>query len=450
MKLRFYDFEKRINSTKQPNGISYNTISCFLKEGCSIYNPVFTLYTDPRQSNYIYWEEIGRYYYIDDITIDAQNLYTISCSIDVLASWKYDIVNTYAFVEYAQSTYNPMIPDGRLSTMGTAVYSSSNAKLFDFNDLNNMAYVVTYVASQPNIGGSGVVVMSGSALRDLVGKVSDAGYVNFIESSLKSLMGIYDCLLKCIALPYTPSGQNVWEIYLSGYDTGLVGATPDFFNTYECDVTIPWQYSDFRNMSGYTSMLMVIPTVGCVELNPNDFIGKNSIHVKAVCDNISGDVVIYIGNDQMKVTSNIATEIAIGTVKNNGLGVLSSILTAPVAAAASGSIIGAGGSVAGSIISGSIASLQRQNGVIGSNGSYISSVSGSVSRGYVELILISHNTNVEPSNLASTIGRPDFSSHMLGDLSGYCKCNNASVDCNAPTELKNRINDFLNGGFIIE
>ena len=44
-----------------------------------------------------------------------------------------------------------------------------------------MAYVLTYVASVPNLGGSGVAVMSQSALQSVIGKLNDSGFINQLK-----------------------------------------------------------------------------------------------------------------------------------------------------------------------------------------------------------------------------------------------------------------------------
>ena len=436
MKLRFYDFEKRINSTKQPNGISYNTISCFLKEGCSIYNPVFTLYTDPRQSNYIYWEEIGRYYYIDDITINAQNLYTISCSIDVLASWKYDIVNTYAFVEYAQSVYNDGLIDSRLSNVDTVVITNSNSQIIDDE---GDTYILS-CASGSGIGGC--YYLTRSQLNTIMGNLN-VGSIgsSIIENMQKEFGGAYDAIFNCIYVPFNWVGQSIGagSIKLGSYDTGVVGNNPIMLWNYSCNISIPWQFNDFRNRNPFTSIILYLPAVGNIELNPDDFIGSNSIVIKLSIDGITG-IGKYLVADKYSYPCNFSTEISVNVNKTNTLGGLTTV---------AGNISNGNLSLV-SNMSNIIHSGSRNIGIIGSMGGQgITKVSPNEWTN-IYLYVLSHNTNVEPSNLASTIGRPDFSSHMLGDLSGYCKCNNASVDCNAPTELKNRINDFLNGGFIIE
>lgn len=451
MLATFYNFTKRKNSTKQPNmqGESY---SVALKEETdnvnptlvvSSFNPVSKVFT------YCLLNFFGRYYYISRIRSINSKTWEIDLSLDPLATWKNEILNTSAFVLYSTNNYDDSIIDNRLSTKAQATYQTSTVQLFDFLD-DIMAYVLTYVASQPTFGGSGVAVVSQSVLRNIMSVISDTAYVNYIENSLKSLMGVYDAVIDCIALPYTPRGSAVDNIFLAGYDTGQVGARPDPYNVYEADISIPWQFNDFRNNPPYTSLLLEIPTIGTVELNASDYIGQSSIHLKAVCDNINGNVVVYVGQGQMKLTSNIATKIAIGTVKANALGVVGNSINAITNGVSALTGNGGLGDALTSGFNAIISSVQRSVGVIGSNGSYISSVPSVGEKGVARLISICHNTNVEPYTLANTIGRPLNQSRIINGLNGYCQTVDFEVNGSMSDDLKEQINSAMNGGVFIE
>lgn len=442
MNITLYNFTKRKNSTKQPG--TGTSISAVLKDNCSNISPIFTVQSNP--TGYTYMYAFGRYYYIEEIIYTANNLWEIHGTIDPMATWKSEILSTTGYVLYSASNYNSMIVDPRMSSVATATIKSSSGQLFSFLS-STMAYVLTYVASKPNLGGSGVVVCSQSVLENICEIVNGTGYINHISETLKSLMGVYDSLISCIALPYTPSASSTWEIFLAGYDTGQVGATPTKYNTYQCDLTIPWQFSDFRNLPPFTSMILEIPTVGTVNLNPADFIGQSSIHLKAVCDNITGDVVVYVGNGIAKVTSNIATKIAIGTAQSNSAGVVGGLISAGAQLLSGRQGVGGALSDAFGAVT---ASIERNVGVIGSNGSYISSVPGTGGSGVARLYTICHNTNVEPSNMASTVGRPCKQSLSIGSLSGYVQTVDFNVNGSMPSNMKDEINSMMNGGAFIE
>lgn len=63
---------------------------------------------------------------------------------------------------------------------------------------------------------------------------------------------------------------------------------------------------------------------------------------------------------------------------------------------------------------------------------------------------MAHNTNVDPSTVGSTIGRPLNAVKNIGSLSGYVQTADVEVPTTAPDEYKTVINDSLNGGMYIE
>lgn len=54
------------------------------------------------------------------------------------------------------------------------------------------------------------------------------------------------------------------------------------------------------------------------------------------------------------------------------------------------------------------------------------------------------------ADIPNTLGRPLMKNVTLGSLSGYVKCNNASLDSVAYGKEKDIINGYLNGGFYME
>lgn len=446
MKISLYEFSKRENSSKQPTG--GKSIDVYLKDNTSIYKPSFILHMEEIPYTYVKWD--SRYYYIKDCKSIENGIWELDCDIDVLATWKSEIKATSAFVLYSTTSYNTDIPDTRLSTNKNPTISSSTAKLFDFFE-DDYFYVLTYVSSQPNIGGSGVAVITQSNLQIIMNLLGDSDYTNYLENSLKSLMGVYDGVLSCLALPFAPDIVSVIDnVSICGYPTGVVGAKPNKVTEFNTSISIPWNFTDFRNRSQFTSLVLSIPSVGTVELNADDFNGRNSIDIKAVVDNLTGEVVVYIDNGLMKVTSNIGTPISIGTTKSNALGVVSGIVGMGTGLA-NGLLTGNYTGLESSTFNAISSSLQRSVGVIGSNGSYVNSYNYSSStRGYVTLKVITHNTTTNPYSQLAVQGFPLNAITSLSSLSGYVKCVNASVNCNAPQEIKHKINSFLNGGMFIE
>lgn len=111
----FYTINKQHNSTGLPAG-SGSSYSCVAKEPLSIMSPVIVLRMaggaagNPVAWNYAYISEFGRYYWISDWTNVGPN-WEASMQVDVLASFRNNIMSYYAYVLRATQESDPEIPD---------------------------------------------------------------------------------------------------------------------------------------------------------------------------------------------------------------------------------------------------------------------------------------------------------------------------------------------------
>ena len=94
---------KRLNSTYSTvNGTS---LSCKLKDICGMQSPVFEVQGLTKGTFYNYASFEGRYYWVDEIEYETNNIQYVHCSIDPLATFKDAIKNTYGLVVYGDSTH---------------------------------------------------------------------------------------------------------------------------------------------------------------------------------------------------------------------------------------------------------------------------------------------------------------------------------------------------------
>lgn len=87
--------------------------SCVLKDGTSILKPVLELRTsDPVYTyNYMQITDFSRYYFIDDIISLHNNLWEIHARVDVLETYKAQILANSAVVRRQQSQFNLYLDD---------------------------------------------------------------------------------------------------------------------------------------------------------------------------------------------------------------------------------------------------------------------------------------------------------------------------------------------------
>ena len=443
MDILFYNLSKRENSTLRPSGAG-DSRSVFLKEGTSIYNPTFIMADDVTEYNYCQWGT--RYYYIRDIVVAHNQRFEVECALDVMTTYRNEIANVSAFSLYASSGFNDGIPDDRLSTVDTATVQASTLGLFDAGATDG-TYILQYATSSSTKGPCGILWLSDSDAKVVATALNETGFNDFLDNFAKQLVGAYDALISCRYVPLnwyalgTSGGTK--SVVLAGYATSAAGKVPSDIVTYEGSISIPWQYSDFRNLSPYTSLLLYLPAYGFLELNPADLIGKTSIDITATCDGVTGDV-FYIVDNVARASTNISSPIAIGTTGTNSFGVAGGLVSAG-ANLLGGNVMGATADLFGA----ALASVQRTVGVCGSNGGLAGVFANVGTSGMtVRLYSICHNTSDNPADMATNHGRPVRA--VQGVVSGYNQFVNASVNCNAPDEIKSRINSMLNGGFFYE
>ena len=97
-------------------------------------------------ANYVHIPEFNRYYFINDIVSLRQNLWQITLSVDVLMSYKDQILETNAFVARNQNEFNKDIIDNEcvLTDKEEVEFIEVNVDLF--NDNPQSPYVLTMIA----------------------------------------------------------------------------------------------------------------------------------------------------------------------------------------------------------------------------------------------------------------------------------------------------------------
>lgn len=451
MEVKIYrNFNKRKNSTKRPSdGESRNVV---LLDDVSLYSPVFESQYWDYNDNYCKWA--GRYYYVTNIVTKRQNLFEVHCEIDPLATWKDDILATTAFVTFSTSSFDIGIPDYRLSSDPITITNSSAVEVFP---KLSEAYVVTYVGTNscPSVGigdfwldGLQKHIMSDKFIQSTrdwylsfcKGTGTDKAEANVISQLVGNNA---NCITSCTYMPKF-YGTKAHTIILAGnFNTYAQGtlAEHDYSETYK--IKIPWAFptGDFRNRAQFTSLAVYLPGYGFIALNADNYQGQSTIPVQATLDSFTGEIT-YLVDGKAKGTCTTGYPVQIGTSqKGNVVGAITGIGQA-VASGYSGNAIGA--------ISGAYNTIRS---IMGVDPSSVGSMGGSTAFNCYRNILVlvmAHNTNVDPASVGATIGRPLNAVINIGSLSGYVQTADVEVPTTAPDEYKTVINDSLNGGMYIE
>lgn len=446
VELILYNFSKRENSTARPESGDGTPVSALLKDDTDIINPSFRFGNIGAVYNYVQWG--NRYYYRNTARYEAANMVVYECTLDVLATYRAQIMNTTAYVAYSASNYDVYIPDGRFTMDATPTIESSSATIITDAPagIGDGTYILEYATSKSTYGPSGALWLSPSSAALIAEDLNSTGYNDFLEQFSKQFNGAYDAVINCRYVPFDwyGRGTGTQKIVLGGYDTGHIGAKIESVISYSRDVIIPWQYSDFRNLPPYTTLLLFLPAYGFVELNPADFIGQTSVNVKLYMDGVTG-VGTYIVGNKVRCTADFSSPVSIGTVRGNAIGLVAAGISAVGTVASGGAAIPVVGAIAGVLLS-----QQRSVGNSGVSGGYAGAYASPGNFTDVYLYSICHNTNVEPSNFTAAIGRCLNQVVSLGSLSGYVQTVGASVSSYADNTVLERINSYLDGGCFLE
>lgn len=89
-----------------------------LKTETSIIRPEILIEIEnPSEYNYAYIPEFNRYYFINDITSVNNNLWRISMNVDVLESFKNEILSQNCIIDKSTLGFDLYLPDENLVTL---------------------------------------------------------------------------------------------------------------------------------------------------------------------------------------------------------------------------------------------------------------------------------------------------------------------------------------------
>lgn len=157
---------KRKNSTLQPTLIA--SFDVLLKTPTSLHTPTFTINAATFDYNYLKWGD--RYYFVTDVVSRNNSLWEVSAVIDVLATFKADILASTQYVTYSSVAGDNWLADTRIPVLKSTVSSKSSAGLPFINTLG--FYVLSVVGGDNGVGGCEVFAVNKSTLNALVQAVA--------------------------------------------------------------------------------------------------------------------------------------------------------------------------------------------------------------------------------------------------------------------------------------
>lgn len=444
----FYTFTKRVNSLAVPTTAG-ERMEVMLKSNVNMDSPTLIIYRDSFPFNYFKFD--GKYFWVTNIISVGNDIWQVESDIDYLASYRAEILNTTAFVSY-DTTVNKVLPDRRIPAKVTPSVRASYGSLSD-----KLSEIGTYVLSV--VGESGSVAsyaLSLSYLNRILDSVnewvdelyhdinSEDGIVDVLKRTGKQLVSVGnagECIRSCIWIPWRVDTVLDGRITLGRYDTGIGGNkidTPIFISSGA--VTIPWQFSDWRNSEPYTQVYVYIPFVGLINIPASNVMGIGAIDFYVSVDALSGhmSVKLQVGNEVLGTYGgNTAVSVPIGVSNVSPMSVVNGV-TGAVASVATGNI-------AGTLLAGAQMLTPNMTTVGGLGGGSAIGLGTDVA-----CITVCHDTISSPDSYNTIMGTPAMLIKQLKNLTGYVQTNMFSVSLNAERSIIERINTAMDGGVYIE
>lgn len=448
------NFLKKRNSMKRPSTEVGIIVNCTLKGECSVMNPVFELGSASYGLvEYVKWE--NNYYFVTDITMGINNYVIIHCTLDVLATWKDQILTNTAFVAYSSSNYDTHIIDRRIAMSTETSVNRQTAS----NPFDAIGCVLLTTISQ--VYGIATFAITIDAYHSLLEEV--LGNASIIQDLKEMFGGVNQSIVSCINVPVSrtsfPDGESK-AIWLGSYETSISGYMTEGYWSNSRKINIPWIYDDFRRCSEYTSVQLSLPYVGVVSISTDSIINETYINVLMTMSCQIGSLIYTIragSNDRIiaTYTATFGKQLPIATSQVDVQGVLRG--AGQIIEGASGvgngikgtSVnrvqIGSGAMIDGAINTAMALNTHSFSCFGGMGGNY-----GNLAIPYFSLVVTSKNTITEPSSITASNGRPCFKELALNTLSGYVETIGFSFETNAISQVRDKINEMMDNGVYIE
>ena len=462
MNVVFYNHAKRNNSTKLPSGGT--EIACVLKDDCSVISPVLEIKTATRPNyNYAYISDFGRYYYVNDWSYN-RGVWSCTLSVDVLTSWRSNILGTTAFVEYSTSNYSMDYTDTRImSTQEKEIsFSETPASLSPFSSTG--CYILSVISTDANgyNGACAVYAMTQSQLAEFSATITADSFLDGIWAGLKNS---FEAIVSCRWIPFSVdslSGSNK-NIIITYADSGVQGKLlTSNFKSLGVSMNLPRLGTDasFLDISPFASATLYLPFIGTVPLDIDAYYKSSTFSINMHCDVVTGDIVYTVGSSFSAFTStysgNCSTQIPLSNNAPDSLGMIasSSGVIGGIVSAVSGiatkstKLIAQGLGAAGI---GTVGSLKSAEVHTQTNGALSSRIGSKISL-TIKIVVMRSKVleTVQGAGRIAAIGLPCYQTLKLSTLSGYCQCSGASVSAAATDTELETINELVNSGIYIE
>lgn len=460
---------KKHNSTAIPaNGTA---VSCVLKEGCSVINPVliFERANVGHSYNYVYIPDFGRRYFVNDIIYqNAQVIY--SCSVDVLATYKdtigsssqYVLRSAYEADETIIDTYYPVTTDivqrvrhlsspwerylasGGMFVVGIVNNTGVNYYGMDFQNYRNLlGYLMSDEFVTDDTAFTQIDLTINKQLKLMVNPLQYITSVIWFPINLVTVIGTSTVKIGHVTnITYSAPPQGA---LLTGYvhEPADVQLVP---------ISHPQESArgSYLNSPGFTQCRLTFPPFGSFELDPLIMSESESVYYSISADPCTGIARLRIFskdangvfNTLVTSVSQIGVSIPVTQIITPGvspvdIGVKLMTSMASIAMGNTAGAIAGGLSAIDSYYQGNVPKVS----VIGSRGS-TAELYGGINLEYTFKLVADDDTEDH--------GKPLCKKRVLNTLPGYQMILNPHIHTTGTGEEDDMINSYLTSGYFYE
>lgn len=463
-------FAKRHNSTAIPASFSHS-YDVSLKGACSYNRPVFLLAEAAFLDNYVQWG--NWYYFVDDVVVVRNNLLEVHCAIDVLATYKADILASTQYVAYSNVSGGTWLPDNRIPVLSEreVLVNSFSPSIFRPSG--------TYLLSVLGKDGCATYEVSLSQIANMLDEVenqADNIYQNLISQSLPAdellneiimntdLLGnayanAPQCLRALYWVPFIPAPDGVTSgpVYLGNFPAGF-SATAQRVDpiAYSTTINIPWKYNDWRRVS-CENISVYLPLVGTANIPSEAICNETSLYIEYTYTLSDGAIAYLIsgsssGDPISTYSAKCSISYPLGINQRASIGDLANVVLSGATKAASQGLFGTIPTVATgmSVVETTYQTLDKAFSTKPTCVGGMGGGAGSTFSKDIKIVNSIHPTKYDPGTMAATMGVPTMTPMQLSSCSGFCQCINAHVSAAAEVPVLNEIDVHLNNGFYIE
>lgn len=445
--LVLYHFSKRKNSTKRPTGQG-TEVPCLLKSATTFQSPTFILQrpmNDMLQFNYAKWAD--HYYFIDSTTSINAGQTEISCTEDVLATYKNEIGNYTCFIERS-SNQTTLANDTMYIPTNDWVLSTRN--VIHKEKIMTSTYSQQYIIRVVSRTGVASYYINGNQLNDLLDYMyTESNFTDVITDAITKLM--FDPFKYIVDLKWIPFVESAFKnnnneaIQLGFWDSGVMAKRIDentvvnFSYSFAFDNPL-YAITDFRYYNpSFSNYFIKLPFIGVVALNPYKI--DESVNALYQFDATSGLCNVFLQSKKVVFASyqfQLSVPLQIGYATTN----IAQLTTSAV------SLVSAG--LQGNIAHGISSGIEAGRSITAPEVSMLGTI-GNISNILNNQILEFNSyacTSIEPYGASE--GYADGNVRSISGLSGYIKCRNASIEISGFTGDQEAVNNYLNSGFYYE